>query len=505
MDQQKFLRLLPTMQMMAEVLPGAVLWTREPALSYRGVRLYRGQQPLETDIVYLLRPEDTGTFPLDTYSWVSTIPASGSANHIVCPEFSMEEILEQLLSLFARCQAGETELDDLVYQEGSLQELCELGARLMDNPVYIHDDWFMMLARSAQVDQVMPPEYMMSSAAGFVPRVIVEDFKYDSDYLETYSYRTAQIWESGPGIPRCMYVNLWEGKVYRGRLLVIETNHPFRAGDGLVAQVLTQRALFLLRRKPLGETQQQSMDNAVFRLLQGVLPEPADLSQLLGTLGWNREDQFVCLRIQSQQANATPLMEHLVHSDLFQHFPDAYILLAGHQQRVILNLSQQDTTLPEIHYRLAPLCRDYCLYAGISSPVTGIRDLHLADYQAGEALNRAFQLRSEKWILAFSDCALDYMMNSLREPLNASHLVSPELLYLMRYDREKGTDYYATLREYLFQERDIPRTAEKLIIHRTTLLYRLKKLKRMVPLNLEDPKQRLYLLLSLWILEQGRE
>lgn len=74
---------------------------------------------------------------------------------------------------------------------------------------------------------------------------------------------------------------------------------------------------------------------------------------------------------------------------------------------------------------------------------------------------------------------------------------------LQEYDNEKGTEYFKTLREYLLQERDAPRTADKLIIHRTTLRYRLKKIYSLVQLNLEDPWQRLYLMLSLWILEKN--
>ena len=61
-----------------------------------------------------------------------------------------------------------------------------------------------------------------------------------------------------------------------------------------------------------------------------------------------------------------------------------------------------------------------------------------------------------------------------------------------------------TLRAYLQHERDIPRTSEALIIHRTTLLYRLKKIQALTELDLNSPEQRLYLNLSLWILEQEK-
>ena len=97
---------------------------------------------------------------------------------------------------------------------------------------------------------------------------------------------------------------------------------------------------------------------------------------------------------------------------------------------------------------------------------------------------------------------MEHMLQTMDSPLPTWCLVSPELQAMMSHDRENGTQYFETFREYLLNERDIPKTSEKLIIHRTTLLYRLKKIQSMMNVNLEDPWQRLYMMLSLWILEQ---
>jgi DNA-binding PucR family transcriptional regulator len=130
--------------------------------------------------------------------------------------------------------------------------------------------------------------------------------------------------------------------------------------------------------------------------------------------------------------------------------------------------------------------------------------LSTAYYQAGAALDQAFRLRSEKWLLEFSECAMEHVMHNLPSPMTPGSLIAPELMELMAYDKDNSTPYFETLRAYLLHERDIPKTSEKLIIHRTTLLYRLKKIQSMLNVNLEDPWQRLYLTLSLWILENQK-
>lgn len=506
MEMNRPLRLLPTLPMIVDDLTrsgwSCQLHCARPDRSYRGIRLYHGQQELHEDVLYLLHPEED-RFPVDDYAFLSTVPRSGRADRLICPGHSDAEIMDGVQEVFSRFREWEDAIELLVYRGSGLQELCELGAELLENPVCIHDDWFIMVAMSAATAQVMPPEYVASYHKGFVPRIIVDDFRYDSDYLETYQYRDAQLWSDARSGYSSLYVNLWDGELYRGRLLVLQTNRSFRPADFLVAQVLTQRAMLLLRRKePGGSEQLQSMDDVVSRLIRGEQLDGADLAQLLNMLRWDRSDSFLCIRIRSQQADTDTVTEHVLHSDLFRVFPEGYIMFAGHEQWVILNLAREKCSLPAIRSRLAPLCRDYCLYAGMSSPVADIRDLSLAHHQAKVALDRAFRLRGEKWIVLFSECALEYAMEHLDSAMPPLALVAPDLLAIRELDREKGTQYFQTLKTWLLQERDIPRTAEKLIIHRTTLLYRLKKLRPMLSIDPEDPWNRLYLMLSLWILEQ---
>ena len=501
------IRLLPTLPMLAESLREEG-WHCEMNLAdesqhYRGIRLYHPRQALHRDVLYLLRPEERD-FPVDEYSYLSAAPHSGKANHLTVPEYPDEEILDQLLEIFSQFQAWEDAMDTLLYRSASLQELCELGARQLGNPVCVHDDWFVMMAMTPEFARVMEPEYLMTSAMGFVPRAVVEDFQDDSDYLETYAHHGARIWHDPARQYKSMYVNLWDGPVYKGRLLVAPENRGFLCRDFLLAEALTQRAVFLLRRKQLGSGSiHRNMDEIVFSLLKGATTEPSDLANLLDMLGWQRSDQFLCLRLRPQQGSRDTVMEHLLHGELFRCFPGSYVLLDGQEQCVVVDLRRSGETLSQLRRTVAPLCRDYCLYVGISSPVSGVRELQAAYCQAGAALDRAFLLRSEKWVLSFSECALDHLVQHLPPPLSPLHLAAPELLLLRDHDREHGTAYFDTLRAYLLQERDIPRTSEALIIHRTTLLYRLKKIQSLIHTDLDDPWKRLYWTLSLWLLENG--
>ena len=509
MDTSLPLRMLPTISMLRECLEESgwrtALHISDEEQQYRGIRLYHSKLQLQKDVLYLLRPEENG-FPVNEYTYLSNTDHGGSANHLVCPGQPDVAILDQIMEIFAQFQSWENAIDMLVYRGAPLQELCELGEQLMKRPVCFHDDWFVMMAVSTNIPDYMEPEYLMSSSRGFVPRAILEDFQDNSDYLETYDHHDAQVWITPDGMYKTMYVNLRDESVFLGRMLVLEMGKPFLRRDFRLAEILAQRAVLLLRRKRPGDGEiHQDMDDIVFSLLQGGQTEPSELFGLMNMLRWKSTDRFLCLRIRPQQSGNPAMKEHMLHSDLFHHFSGSYILLGHQEQCIVINLSQTQLAVPMVHHRLAPLCRDYCLYAGVSSPVSDIRELCAAYYQAGAALEQAFVLRDDKWIVNFSSCALEHIFRNLPSPLMANHLLSPELVALMEYDRQNGTAYFETLREYLLQDRDIPRTSQALIIHRTTLIYRLKKIAALFPVNLEDPWQRMQLILSLWILDREKE
>lgn len=77
----------------------------------------------------------------------------------------------------------------------------------------------------------------------------------------------------------------------------------------------------------------------------------------------------------------------------------------------------------------------------------------------------------------------------------------PGILLLKKYDGDHGTDFFDTLRVFLENDRNIAHTAQKLYVHRSTLLYRLEKISKITGLNLDDYGVRFKVMLSIEILK----
>ena len=496
--------MLPTLPAIAEDLALAGLTVRlqarDPDRRYRGVRLLTAGTQGDPDYLYILQGDRE---PGKGTACAAVRPVTGEAEHLYCPGLEVGALLELLLELFSDYQDRERQLNDLICAGGGLAELCELGQTLLDNPVFIHDDWFIVNGMSRGVRQIVDRDQKRAFiSGGALAQGIVEEFKGDEDYLHTYDAEGAQLWKGGGNGPDSLYVNLREGELFKGRLLVLQQDRPFRVRDRIVLEEMGAKAEFLLSRKTPDQQTYPGMDQMMYRLLQGDVLSPAELEKVLRPLKWEPHDDYVCIRVKNQEQTVPAIAEHALHASLFTLLPGSYVLLAKREQWVVLNVTRSAMDRGQLRHRIAPLCRDYCLYAGISSPVRGIGQLRAAKLQAGIALRQAFRTRDEKWIVPFSDCAWDYVLDNLPDGLQPIHLVSPEMLTLRRHDRQKGTQYYETFRCYLLSERDVTRTAEALIIHRTTLQYRLKKIQALIHADLEDPWNRVRLMLSLRILER---
>lgn len=500
---------LPTIEMIAEELgflqQRYFIHCPQPALKYRGIRPYSKYITMEEDYLYLLTESNYAGFPLDTYSYISTFQINGHANHICCPDMEPEHLMAVLLELFSTYRDQQMQIDRLVFSNSDLTQMCFLAEKLFGNPVMIHDDWFIVVAMSEDMANVMPADVVATSRRKFIPKDIVDEFKFNPSYLKTYSSHGAALWDgvSPNEAGRCLYVNLFDGSQYKGRFFILQVHKKFRKSDFLLAECIAQRICLVMNRKKPGDNwQYHSMDDIVYALLEGKTQDLAELSLLLDMMKWGKNDQYLCIRTQSQQSDTTVVLDHVIHGDLINLFPGSYVMLIRKQQCVVVNLTKSKISAAMVRYKIAPICRDYFLYVGISSPVRGINGLQAAFHQADIALKEAFVMRNERWVIPFSTCALDVMLRNIQVGLQPINLVAPELQYLMEFDQKRGTQYFETLKGYLLNERDIPRAAEALIVHRSTLIYRIKKIISMTNLNLEDQEQRLYLLISLKLLEQ---
>lgn len=130
-------------------------------------------------------------------------------------------------------------------------------------------------------------------------------------------------------------------------------------------------------------------------------------------------------------------------------------------------------------------------------------DLHLSRLGADRAL-RVLRTGASSRIAELDEVqasavVLEFVASHVDDPT----LIGGPLLKLKSADDRERTDYIPTLRAYLENMGNTEAAAAELGVHRNTIRYRLRSMGSIVELHLDDPVQRLGLMLQLYLMEDG--
>lgn len=483
-------------------------WEFRPSLAgdragFGGCALYCGQRVLREDTVYIL-PEGTVGFPTGRYSYITPEDLPGGAPHICLVNQSIPEILNLVMELFRSYREFQIQLSNICNTGGSLQDLCAAASLYFNNPLYIHDDLFSVLGFSRRFAGMLKFEHNEQTGKRYLPLWLVNEFKFDENYQKTMEQHSAAIWsaEDNSNLTRALYVNLWDGDHYRGRLLVIEIVSSLQPGQFAAAEMVAEYALMLLHRDERNLMHPtHNFEQTLMELAETGDADRRDTQMMLDILDWERKDTYLCIQLRNQKGSGSIRADSALGSQLAHVLNSYYSFSRNRSLYVVVNLTRSGQSPGAIRQLLAPYVRDGFLHGGISNPVTGLSRLRYGFVQTEFILEHLAETGSGIWLKPYRDCAMEHFHAIARSQIPVDVLASPALLRLKQLDEELGTEYYRTLKVYLTMERDIPRAAQELIIHRTTLTYRLKKIQELVNLRWEDPDQRLYLLCSFHLLD----
>ncbi|MCD7842538.1 MAG: helix-turn-helix domain-containing protein, partial [Lachnospiraceae bacterium] len=300
-----------------------------------------------------------------------------------------------------------------------------------------------------------------------------------------------------------LYINLWDGSRYQGRICIDELETPIEPGHYAALDYLGHMTEESLRNKTLFRMNFRNELQSFFtEYLEGKIKEPAQLVQALDNLNWKQNDRYLCLRMEGQQQNIRMLSTAatLNHIETLIQGGNAFIHRDG--ITIIVNLSWSHARMNDVISSFAILLREGLLKMGVSSELGSFLQLPQGYTQACMALELGQQSSSMTWCYRFDDYLLDYLVKEGTKQLSPELLCSSKLSLLKKYDEKNNTDLYHTLWLFLKNERNILKTSRELFIHRSTLLYRLDRIRKVADVNLDDPAERLILNMSFYIQEQ---
>lgn len=142
------------------------------------------------------------------------------------------------------------------------------------------------------------------------------------------------------------------------------------------------------------------------------------------------------------------------------------------------------------------------LRIGIGSVVDGLAHVVRSRAEADAVLRVLAEVGGS--VAGVADVHPRVVLHRLRDLAVAeADLLAGKVELLARSDRERGTEYIATLRAFLDAFGDVRAAAARIYVHPNTFRYRLRRLVETAGLDLEDPIERLIAHLQLHLRESG--
>jgi PucR family transcriptional regulator, purine catabolism regulatory protein len=135
---------------------------------------------------------------------------------------------------------------------------------------------------------------------------------------------------------------------------------------------------------------------------------------------------------------------------------------------------------------------------GVGTPVQDVTTWRTSYDEARQALGLATRLGSDQ-PLYIGDLGAYQLIISLSDKDKLQHFCQRALGALLDYDHKQNADLIKTLEAFFECHGNLSQTAEALIVHRNTLLYRMSRINEIAQIDLERPEIRLGLHLALAI------
>ena len=415
-------------------------------------------------------------------------------DHITLFDTQLKEGFEIIQGVFDYYQDWESEVETAI-KEGDYQRAIDASWLVFNNPMAVLDGNSRLLAitRDPGLGE-MDPEWDYLSKFGYPSLNSIRTMRGDSSTVDfsRYGPQAFRFHRSSTMLYGGVSYTMMFAGANCGRITLLEKNRKLNAGD---SQLIERLAKLLEPQLGGGSSPDSSHVNLFYRLLNQQSYNEAELSRLLSIYQWSPDDSFQLCTIKPTCRSGEISMQILNHT-ISRHLQNSVVLEKDGCIHVISNLDMYSDPFHQQFREI--LCQNNPVSVVYSLCVPGVTRLPFLEQQTRFVL-KAPEC-ADGGVFCFTDYGLNYLLSN-RTPQEAFCACHPVVITLWNRAGQGNGDLYNTLKNYLDCERSLSQTAAALFTHRNTVLYRVRKCQELLGDDLDSPAKRLYIRISMQMLE----
>ena len=477
----------------------------------------RNSAPVTTEIDVVRHASDTQAAAVvlsDTPS-PATVAEANTYNIplLVLPGNSRIRMVEQAVISLLVDRKGQLEqrgaqiyrqLARITSNNGGMPELINAISRLTEKTVVIQDKRLRVLYSSVQPHLV--------DSWGEVEHFLTRHDNLPTDFQDRFRVTeidSAVLMQAipTPGLAR-LVAPVVAGDVGRGYLSVVGMDTDLDDVDTLVTEHgAAACALEMAKAKAVSDTEKRLRGAFLDRLLIG------DVSQQEAVSQGERLDHnmrvthtAIVLAWQGERGPSVRRLETLVKGVVARKRAKALVWQREREQEVLVFFAPDEANPVDSGLVLAQefctqVCRQFSgarVAVGLGQTAREVSSWRNSYRDARQALDLAQRLQTDI-PLYIGDLGVFQLILNLSDRDRLVEFCDRNLGPLQEYDHRQHADHVKTLEAYFHCNGNLSRTAETLIVHRNTLLYRMNRIEEIAGIDMKRPETRLALHLALTI------
>ena len=388
-----------------------------------------------------------------------------------------------------------SKLKDMLSVQSNCQNIIDTASSILKVPFFYFDGSYRILAISSDVDFPADEEWKHMKNNRFLSPASAKLMQEAGDMDMLAKARTPVKYKAD-FFPFTSFVcNIFYKGHFHSRLnrLCTDGNTSLIALEecNIIADALTK----LLERDGT-QPYESPFSSMLYDLLNGAqLPESLiqdRLSSRPGTAG--TICRVICMNVRSSDIQvyhyyADLLIRILSSRNCFVFVYDSHIVLIQH--------AEAESDFAEYDSSISEFAEKYSISCGVSLPFHVFSTLRGHYLQALYAVEHA----AYKSTCFFRDIVLDYSASFIPSD-QLRLLISPDILYLKRSEKDYSFPLVETLKTYLECNCSLLTAADRLFVHKNTMLYRLNIIKSIIRADINNAYDRTYLLYSFMLLDK---
>lgn len=410
----------------------------------------------------------------------------------VSDETELSFLFNHLFTVFSNFNRWEVRILECLNEHLSMHEIGEILFEILGNPVSFCTPFLKIVMF---VDKSNHPKSNHYVENMYIPSDELNVVITDPEYKETLKMKEPSVFSGTMYGYRKLYYNIMHNNELLGRIVIDEIYHPAKESDLSLLLLFSKYVKQSYLHKcliNLGETRE--FDEMIKKLVIYNNPYREKYDSMLRSYGWKKDD-FYCFACLSSSTNVNyhfKLIEDTIY--LRQLLENNYIFTNENHIVILLNLNNKGSMMP-LHRKFEYVSKNLNYFVGIGNRFDNFEKLNIYYKQSVTALKIGQQIHPDQGVFEYKRYILECVVSNALLDNEKEFFISEQFRCLQIYDHNRGTNLVETLKVCLENNMNAASAQKLLHVHRTTYLYRIRRIQEISGINLDDYRTRLYLMI----------